>query len=324
MTFLQLAQFVPQHIEMAVDRCVTGVSPWLLFFNTLYTFLAAIDLLLTSPFHFSFKPFSIYQSVIDAQPHVQMIGSFLLSFGMWFWFLRFYKPPQPKHLSDTETTYSAIQDPHTTSSSFSHSYSPLGVNEATSLFENEQRALDVHNRQSELAEPSGELCNALAPSLHMKEEVTESKVEPVHVFYGMMLIMVCVVIVSVCLRWTSSESIALFAYTCGVLSVVLNTMMWIPQVRLTLTYGHRGALSLQWVVASFVMDVIYSTYLAAMHIHWSVWANNVPDAIFTATLAILMAFFDWVDRTHGRDGFGRTLNDTSELSATASMCQEDV
>lgn len=226
MSALQLGQFVPQHVEMATDRNVQGVSPWLLFFNSLYTFLAAIDLILTRSLP---SNLGHYGTFIAAQPHVQMVGSAILSFGMWYWYLRYNKPSP-------------------TSSSSSSSAWPIFLTLVACL------------------------CATGVTAVLLEGPVATS-----------------------------------FAHTCGELAAPLNALMWLPQVLLTLRFHHKGALSTAWVLASFAMDVVYSAYLIALGMHWSVWINNVPDAIFTAALLAIVVRYNAIDRASGRDAFGLPL-----------------
>lgn len=88
-TVLQLAQFVPQHYEMAVDRSAVGVSPWLLFFSSLYTYLAALDTLLLALPTLSCSQ-TTFRCFMAQQPLIQMTGSALLSITMWYWYLKFH------------------------------------------------------------------------------------------------------------------------------------------------------------------------------------------------------------------------------------------
>lgn len=337
MTVLQLGQFVPQHFEMAVDRSVVGVSPWLLFFNTLYNFLAAVDLLLTSPLTLAStlhkSAFSLYRIVIAAQPHIQMIGSFVLSFAMWYWYLRYAnsnahsadhdcddEAPVEQLSTSTASATAAVVTVSDVSLDFkSQSHTPSSSDLAEQALnndrtENEQQhdhtvismaPIDPPATATSISASLTSSSSPPAPSLRSKWVPTT----PLHVFYLQNAI-IMTVLVAAALPLASLR--ALFAYSCGMVSTAVNALMWVPQLTMTLGYGHRGALSLQWVMASFVMDVTYSLYLWALGVHWSVWANNIPDALFTAILSVVLVRYDMRDRAHGLDGFGRRVRTTDE------------
>lgn len=104
-----------------------------------------------------------------------------------------------------------------------------------------------------------------------------------------------------------------FAYFCGISSAALNSIMWLPQIYETWSYKHRGALAVEWVFASIVMDVVYSVYLANLGVNFSVWANNIPDGIQTFVLLGLVLHFDNEDAKNNMDNFGLyTLGDNVE------------
>lgn len=256
MTILQLAQFVPQHVEMVMDRSVLGLSPWLLFFNSLYTYLAAVDIMMLNPLPTPslYSPLALYRAFIAAQPHIQMIGSAAMSATMWFWYLRFFRP-----------------DDH--SAHFRH-----------------QR-----RRVSE--------CRA-APLIRV---FLLPDVSPRVVFTTFISICVAIATTAVLLvriAGPHAPAVTAFAHTCGISAAPLNALMWAPQIALTTAFGHRGALSPAWVLASFLMDVAYSAYLIVLGLHWSVWINNVPDAVLSATLLLLILRFNARDRAQGLNEFG--------------------
>lgn len=87
-TVAQLGQIVPQHVELASERTVVGVSPWLLFFGALYTHLAAIDIMISSNELF-YCTEGGWRCFIEQQPLWQMIGSAVLSATLWYWYLLF-------------------------------------------------------------------------------------------------------------------------------------------------------------------------------------------------------------------------------------------
>lgn len=333
MTVLQLGQFVPQHFEMAFDRSVAGVSPWLLFFNTLYNFLAAVDLLMTSPLTLATtlhkSSFSLYRTVIAAQPHIQMIGSFVLSFAMWYWYLRYANPnvdsgddqlnsePPIEPLSSTPVAavapvshvHSELDTQNITTSSSDLGEQALKHDSAENELHHEHALItitpvDASATSTPTSASDSSSSSLPAPLLHFKWIPTT----PLHVFSLQNAIMLTVVVAAA----LPLESLrALFAHGCGMVSTAVNALMWVPQLTMTLGYGHRGALSLQWVMASFVMDVTYSLYLWALGVHWSVWANNIPDALFTAILSVVLVRYDMRDRARGLDGFGRRVRRTS-------------
>ncbi len=104
-----------------------------------------------------------------------------------------------------------------------------------------------------------------------------------------------------------------FASFCGLSSAALNGIMWLPQIYETWSYKHRGALAVEWVFASIVMDVVYSVYLAQLGVNFSVWANNIPDGVQTFILLILVLHFDNEDAKNNMDNFGLyTLGDNVE------------
>lgn len=256
MTTLQLAQFIPQHIEMIIDRSVLGLSPWLLFFNSLYTYLAAMDLVILHPLSSVVVPGqSLYRGFMAAQPHVQMVGSALLSASMWVWYLWFFKAD--RHMEETRA-----------------------------------------QRERVAACRGGSLLSALLLP----------DVSPRVVFGAFLLTAAGIACAGMLLVGTlgrDAAAVIAFAQACGVAAAPLNALMWGPQIAVTAAFGHRGALSPAWVLASLLMDIAYSAYLIILGLHWSVWVNNVPDAILTASLLMIICRFDSRDRALGLDGFGR-------------------
>lgn len=125
------------------------------------------------------------------------------------------------------------------------------------------------------------------------------------------------VVAAVLRVWEGSEGMLLinFAHSCGVIAAVLNAFMWVPQIIVTYSFGHKGALSLGWVFLSVVMDVAYSVYLAFMGMHWTVWVNNVPDGLQTGVLLIMLLRFEYRDRRRGMDDYGQitVFSDEEEL-----------
>lgn len=251
-TVLQLGQFLPQHYEMAVDRSVVGVSPWLLFFSSLYTYLAALDIMLIGAGDAFTCGEGAYRCFIKSQPLLQMCGSAALSIGMWYWFLKYHHESDDVVDSEERKIVGSFFYGRITASRFFKAF--LG---AATVF-----------------------------------TVTAGVL---YVGFG-----------------ANSETVATFAHCCGLLAAVLNALMWIPQIFVTYAFGHKGALSLGWVVASVVMDIAYSMYLATMGMHWSVWANNIPDGIQTGILLIMLLWFEYRDRKRGVDDYGHQMSTAME------------
>lgn len=255
-TILQLGQFIPQHYEMAVDRSVVGVSPWLLFFSSLYTFLAALDIMILGAGATFTCGDGAYRCFIEGQPLLQMCGSAALSISMWYWYLKYHR--ESSDITDSEERRL------------------LG-----SFFYGSFTARAFYNAFLVIAGFFSFLALALACS------------------FG----------------WDSPAAVS-FAHWCGWLAAILNAVMWAPQIIVTYTFGHKGALSMGWVLASVIMDVAYSVYLATMGMHWSVWVNNVPDGVQTAILLVLLLWFEYRDRKRGVDDYGRIISssDTGDYS----------
>ncbi|CDF39573.1 unnamed protein product [Chondrus crispus] len=120
----------------------------------------------------------------------------------------------------------------------------------------------------------------------------------------------------------NSETVASYAHLCGLLAALFNALMWIPQILVTYAFGHKGALSMGWVLASVIMDVAYSIYLSAMGMHWSVWANNIPDGIQTGILLVMLIWFEYRDRQRGLDDFGHHLENRANEPVLATLLTE--
>lgn len=246
-TALQLGQFIPQHYEMAVDKSVVGVSPWLLFFSSLYTYLAALDtIILDAGGAFKCQD-SSYRCFMRDQPMIQMIGSAILSITMWYWYLKYHHESEDVVDDDERKLLGSFF------------YGTISARAFLNFF---------------LASASAFTAVAFL----------------LVAFFGV-----------------RGQATVEFAHLCGVLSAVLNALMWIPQIIVTYTFGHKGALSLGWVFASVVMDVAYSLYLAIMGVHWTVWANNVPDGIQTGLLLVMLLRFEYRDRRRGVDDYGHII-----------------
>lgn len=254
-TVLQLAQFVPQHVHMARHRSAAGLSPWLLLFSSLYTYLAAVDLLLLHPLPragvCAARPFRCF---IDVQPHLQMVGSALLSAAMWYWYLRFLPAPSA---STTATATATASD----------------------------TASDTATPTADATPPRGKLAPHSGPLA----------IFALFVALALAAAALPLPVAQLSAGRAPGAAVAAYARGCGVLSAALNALMWLPQLALTLARGERGALSLGWVLASCAMDVAYSAYLAARGVDWSVWANNVPDGVLTAVLGGVLLWYAWRD-----------------------------
>lgn len=244
-TVLQVGQFVPQHVEMRSERSTAGLSPWLIFFGSMYTYLAFIDVALTEGAGLLHCTSGAFTCFISAQPCIQMLLSAALSTGLWFWFLRFDE---------------AV---------------PVSVDEAG-------------------IEESG-FANTFYRML-----------PPVYFFQANVVLLGLVSGSAVLVSRTGDVAlITSFAHACGLASAALNAVMWMPQIIVTAAFGHKGALSVHWVIASIVMDVVYSVYLALLGYDVSVWLNNVPDGIQTAVLFGIIAYVERRDALAGSDEFGR-------------------
>ncbi|KAI0559592.1 hypothetical protein FGB62_142g053 [Gracilaria domingensis] len=247
-TALQLGQFLPQHYEMAVKKSAVGLSPWLLFFNSLYTYLVALELLLLDDLACQVSP---YRCFMRSQPLIQMVGSAFLCATMWYWFLKFYDAEQNHSDAHKAPPYLTPQiSPHT----FFNAYIVLAA-----------------------------AFTAVGYTLMA--------------FFG-----------------RTSPTLIAYAQWCGLISAALNGIMWIPQIYVTASYGHKGDVSVWWVLSSVLMDVVYSVYLARMGEHWTVWANNVPDGIQTTVLLLLILRLEYLDDIAGVDDYGNPLGDTKYLT----------
>lgn len=246
-TALQLGQFIPQHYEMAVDRSVIGVSPWLLFFSSLYTFLAALDTIILGAGRTFTCAGGAYRCFIEGQPLLQMCGSAVLSIGMWYWYLKYSREPHDVAEADENKLLASFF---------------YGPDAARTYFD---------------------------------------------AFLGCAASFTFVAAVLRVWGGRDSGLLVSFAHSCGLLAAILNAFMWIPQIIVTYTFGHKGALSLGWVFASVVMDIAYSIYLAFMGMHWTVWVNNVPDGLQTGILLIMLLRFEYRDRRRGVNDYGQII-----------------
>jgi PQ loop repeat len=255
-TVLQVGQVVPQHLEMYADKSTAGVSPWLLCFGSLYSYLAFVDVALSGESDFACGS-GPYRCFMSAQPFIQMLLSAVLTFALWFWFLRYFV-----------ATESSPGD---------------------------------ELRGSPFASLGHTCYNLVSPGVFFRVTVFSA---------SFVTLLACgVTFVG------SPENVLTFAHICGHLSAVLNAVMWIPQIILTAVYGHRGALSIQWVIACIVMDVVYSIYLAEMGLDISVWLNNIPDGVQTSILLAILLYYERRDYALGLDDFGHPRADHSTHGA---------
>lgn len=260
-TVLQLGQFLPQHFEMASEKTTVGVSAWLLFFGGLYSYLAAVDIMISSHQLFVCQG-SAYRCFIDSQPLVQMIGSALLSATMWYWYLKYAHTEDDEELDEDELLLE--QNPF---------YAPFSGRKFFTLF----------------------------IAISVLVAIAAGWVVSIH--------------------GVDSEEAKSFAQTCGLSSALLNAIMWLPQIYVTWTFKHKGALAIGWVLSSIVMDVVYSTYLSILGVNFSVWANNIPDAVQTSLLLAMVLYFEHEDSLAGRDNFGHVVlygEDTQPLVSRKS------
>lgn len=270
---------MPQYTE----KSTVGISAWLLFFGGLYTWLAALDIVLTggpSAFTCGSSP---YRCFVASQPLLQMVGSALLSLGMWYWYL-LYQPPRSGSVMD-------VTDDDVEGDTYG--YGAAGSRGDGFVDGNGGAALAMNETSPNWSDFDGALC-----------------------FRVLLLLMsLSVGAAAAIVHLGTPADVEAFAHGCGYVAGVLNAVMWLPQIVSTWGYKHKGALSLYWVLASVVCDVVYTTYLIFMGLDISVWINNVPDGLQTALLFCLVSYFSWRDRAAGLDDFGHPLHYTPEGEA---------
>lgn len=235
---------------MSANKSAVGVSPWLLFLNSLCTFLVALEFVLIEDISCSN---STYRCFIDRQPLLQMLGSAILCATLWFWFLRYYR----------------------------HDHEPI-------------------SHPNKLSHP---FITHLAP---------------IAFFNAFLIIAISSTLIALLIRFVegaTSPPLIAFAQSCGILSTTLNSVMWIPQIIVTATYGHKGSISILWILCTVLMDVVYSVYLSSTGRHWTVWANNVPDALQTFILLILLLRIEYRDHLAGVDDYGNPIHPQHSLSS---------
>lgn len=270
--------FSPQYRE----KSTVGVSAWLLFFGGLYTWLAALDIVLTGGSNAFTCGSSPYRCFVASQPLLQMVGSALLSLGMWYWYL-LYQPPRGGSAVDA-----AADDVEGNT----YGYGATGGS-GGAVVNGGGAPLSVDAASPDWSDFDGTSC-----------------------FRVLLLLMGLSVGAAIAVvRLGTPADVATFAHGCGYVAGVVNAVMWLPQIASTWGYKHKGALSLYWVLASVLCDVIYTTYLIFMGLDISVWINNVPDGVQTAVLFGLITYFSWRDRAAGLDDFGHPLHYSPEGEA---------
>jgi uncharacterized protein with PQ loop repeat len=236
---------------------------------------------------------------LESQPFVQVVGSWLLVSLLWFWYLRYEKLDEARELQRTRAGIVFVES----------SNKPLWTS-------SKRRATDerVSRGPAATALPlsSDDGCanevDAESPDPQWWHAVPSEHYRHAHyrhhryyfddsayaaVFFRIFCATVVVVGVPTA-AWLMRDDLAStglensFADICGYLATLLCTVMWIPQIITTYTYGHRGSLSKMWVLFTFISDVVYSAYLSALHVPFSVWANNVPDGFCALFLFVLI------------------------------------
>eukprot|EP00168_Porphyra_purpurea_P004325 TRINITY_DN1508_c0_g1_i1.p2 TRINITY_DN1508_c0_g1~~TRINITY_DN1508_c0_g1_i1.p2 ORF type:complete len:328 (+),score=131.09 TRINITY_DN1508_c0_g1_i1:604-1587(+) len=278
MSVLQLGQFIPQHVEMYREKSTVGISAWLLFFGGLYTWLAALDIVITGAGNAFTCGASPYRCFVSNQPLLQMVGSAVLSIGMWYWFLLY------QHRADDVAADNANVEEGNT---YNYGSTGGGGGGSLAIANGSTGAAGADDAaETHWSDFDGTQCFNVLAVLVAFSAVAAAAV----VSFG-----------------TSAQAVA-FAHVCGYMAGALNAVMWLPQIASTWAYQHKGALSLYWVLFSALADVIYTSYLIFMGLDMSVWVNNVPDGIQTTILFGLITYFSWRDRRAGCDDFGHPLH----------------
>lgn len=269
MTVLQLGQFVPQHVELYRKKSVVGLSARTLFFGSTYTFLAMIDLLLGDNSQSILAcgdgggddQTGVYACFVHLQPAVQTIGSWLLLSGLWVWYIRYERLD---HERRKQTERAGVLFEPTSAS-------------ATPADESE-------------GGPSEQLRGESPPP--PPPRYYDDTHQAYFFFRLYTLIAVLGSVAAVLLKQFAMEAhprvVDAFADACGYVGTFLCGIMWVPQIVMSYSYGHRGSLSVLWVFATFAMDVIYSVYMYFMAVPFSVWANNIPDGVCTLVLLAIV------------------------------------
>mmetsp|Transcript_6461 Transcript_6461/g.11512 ORF Transcript_6461/g.11512 Transcript_6461/m.11512 type:complete len:314 (+) Transcript_6461:7883-8824(+) len=260
MTVLQLGQVLPQHYEMWAEKSTVGVSAFLLLFGSLYTYLAALDVVLTGSSFLQCND-GFYRCVIDIQPWFQMVFSAVFTITLWYWYLKYHKAPHDE-IDLTQSQVVRLEGTWVYDGGESHSGWRF--------------------------------------------------------FWSFLIISAVFTIVGAFIYLTFGENSQLnqnFSHLCGLLSAVLNGVMWLPQIYTTYKFQRKGALSKEWVLFSVIMDVVYSVYLAAMGLDFSVWANNIPDGVQTMVLFVMILVFE-------RREYLETL-ESSSVSSNTPLVEED-
>lgn len=299
-TLVQLGQFIPQHIELYRRKSVVGLSAWTLFFGSLYTYMTMIDYLVQSRgqwLHSCTQGWSV--CFLELQPFVQVVGSWLLVGLLWFWYLRYEKLDEARELQRSRAGIVFVESsskPFWISSSRKDSPETTSIRNASTALSPRPDSRGANDLEADTPDPHW--WHAV-PSEHYRHAHYRH-----HRYYfddsayaTAFFRIFCAVAVlvgapaalllapgEIAPTWLQS----FFADGCGYLATLLCTVMWIPQIITTYTYGHRGSLSKMWVLFTFISDVVFSAYLDALHVPFSVWANNVPDGFCALFLFVLI------------------------------------
>lgn len=227
---------------------------------------------------------SPYRCFMTNQPLLQMVGSAALTLGMWYWYLRY----QPQRIVEA-----APADP-TDVEGNTYGYGAV-----------EQGGNDGNGGVG----GGGGASNGDVPAAAGGADWSDYNGT---LFFHVLVLLLALsaAAAAAVVRYGTPADVKAFAHGCGYAAGALNAVMWLPQIASTMRYKHKGALSLYWVVASVVSDIIYTTYLIFLGLDVSVWVNNVPDGIQTAVLFCLITLYSWRDRAAGLDDFGHPLHYT--------------
>jgi uncharacterized protein with PQ loop repeat len=323
-TLVQLGQFIPQHIELYQRKSVVGLSAWTIFFGSLYTYLTMIDYLVQSRgVWLRACTRSWLVCFTEIQPFVQVVGSWLLVSLLWFWYLRYEKLDEARELQRIRAGIvfsDSPADAHWKSprtETVSKLTSPRPGPSTPLLSTDENSASDPEAD----ATPDPQWWHAVPREHRRHAHYRHHRYyfdDSAHAALFFKIFLLVVVLVAVPAAGLiggydtgSGWLTVLFADVCGYLATLLCTVMWIPQIITTYTYGHRGSLSTLWVLFTFISDVVYSLYLAALGVPFSVWANNVPDGL----CAVFLFFLIRVEERREREN-------TSKLHAPAGASVE--
>ncbi|KAK4535179.1 hypothetical protein CDCA_CDCA04G1204 [Cyanidium caldarium] len=315
MTVIQLGQFVPQHFELHRRKSVVGLSSWTLFYGSMYTYLTMLDVLvghngqsLDACGHVAYPCF------IHFQPTVQAAGAWALLTGLWYWYLRYERLDEERRrqsdragvffsdtLEEEEEVVVAAEE--------AGEMPPATPDAKRSTFERVPSAERSWSWRNGHAERSASGHSPLhydeRGSTYFDDSGYASLFFRIYITVGVALAIAAVYVyrrdrteahTGTATAATSRHVAQLFADGCGYASTLLCAVMWIPQIVTTFTYGHRGSLSLLWVLATLLSDVLYSMYMSGMHMPFSVWANNIPDGLCALVLLVLVTLDERRDR----------------------------